>query len=452
MASGYSWGTMWQGLTATDKKLWRLAVPMILSNISVPLLGLVDTAVIGHLSHEVFLAGVAIGSSVTSFVFMLFLFLRMGTTGLTAQAWGAKNANQLIEALFQPLLLSLVIGTLFALFHLPITELILKIMGSANEARQQAHLFLSIRWLSAPATLANMVLLGWLLGIQYAKAPLILLIGGNVVNIVLELLFVLHWHYAVSGAAWATVISEYFSLCLGLYLVRRAAQQRNLSLMPKGIQLGQGLMRVFRLNRDILLRSLFLQLCLISFTIIGARLGTHIVAVNALLLMFMTFTSYALDGFAYAVESVSGEAFGARNMASLRAIWYAACKQAAVVALLFSGIYACLGNTIIDLLTSLPSLQQEAGHYLIWQVICPLVGVGCYLLDGLFVGATRGREMRNSMLIAAIGFGLTLFTVPVLGNHGLWLALMVFLTLRGITLGYRWLMHLRNDSWFDLSR
>lgn len=443
---------MLRRLTVTDKKLWQLAVPMILSNISVPLLGLVDTMVIGHLSSEVFLAGVAIGSSVTSFVFMLFLFLRMGTTGITAQAWGKKNQQKLVQALFQPLILAVGVGIVFALFHQPITKLILSVMGTQHAAHHQAALFLSIRWLSAPATLANMVILGWLLGVQYAKAPLILLIGGNTVNIILELLLVLHWHYAVSGAAWATVVAEYSSLLLGLYLVWRAAQQRNLSLRPQMSQLGQGLARLFRLNRDILLRSLLLQLCLISFTIIGARLGTNVVAVNAILLMFLTFTSYALDGFAYAVESVSGEAFGARNADSLKAIWHSACKQAVAVALLLSGIYAVMGQSIVNLLTSIPLLQQEANHYLFWQAICPLVGVGCYLLDGLFVGATRGREMRNSMLIAAIGFALTLLSVPIIGNHGLWLALMVFLALRGLTLGYVWLQHQRQDSWFDLSR
>lgn len=443
---------MLTGLTATDKKLWQLAVPMILSNISVPLLGLVDTMVIGHLSSEIYLAGVAIGSSATSFVFMLFLFLRMGTTGMTAQAWGEKNQQKIVQAFFQPMILALGVGILFALFHQPITELILSVMGTQHATHQQASLFLSIRWLSAPATLANMVILGWLLGVQYAKAPLILLIGGNTVNIVLELLFVLHWHFAVSGAAWATVIAEYASLGLGLYLVWRASQQRNLSLIPKLSHLRQGLARLFRLNRDILLRSLLLQLCLISFTIIGARLGTTIVAVNAILLMFLTFTSYALDGFAYAVESVAGEAFGERNADSLKAIWHSACKQAIAVALLFSGIYACCGQYIVQLLTSIPALQQGANHYLVWQAICPLVGVGCYLLDGLFVGATRGREMRNSMLIAAIGFALTLLSVPLIGNHGLWLALMVFLALRGITLGYAWRQHQRQNSWFDLSR
>ncbi|WP_441007622.1 MATE family efflux transporter DinF [Tatumella ptyseos] len=443
---------MLKGFTVTDKKLWQLAVPMILSNISVPLLGLVDTMVIGHLSSEVYLAGVAIGSSATSFVFMLFLFLRMGTTGMTAQAWGEKNQQKLVQALFQPLILALFVGFIFALFRQPITELILSVMGPQQATHHQASLFLSIRWLSAPATLVNMVILGWLLGVQYAKAPLILLIGGNAVNIILELLFVLHWHYAVSGAAAATVIAEYASLLLGLYLVWRAAQQRNLSLIPRISQLGHGLARLFRLNRDILLRSLLLQLCLISFTIIGARLGTNIVAVNAILLMFLTFTSYALDGFAYAVESVAGEAFGERNADALSAIWHSACKQAITVALLFSGVYALFGQNIVQLLTSIPSLQQGANHYLFWQAICPLVGVGCYLLDGLFVGATRGREMRNSMLIAAIGFALTLLSVPWIGNHGLWLALMVFLALRGMTLGYVWRQHQQRNSWFDLSR
>ncbi|HBW6193691.1 TPA: hypothetical protein ME995_003978 [Klebsiella pneumoniae] len=337
-------------LNAADKALWRLALPMIFSNITVPLLGLVDTAVIGHLDSPVYLGGVAVGATATSFLFMLLLFLRMSTTGLTAQAWGAKDPQRLARALVQPLALALGAGVLIILLRLPLIDLALHIVGGSEAVLEQARRFLEIRWLSAPASLANLVLL---------------------------------------------------------------------------------------------------QLCFGALTVFGARLGSDIVAVNAVLMTMLTFTAYALDGFAYAVEAHSGQAYGARDGSQLLEVWRAACRQSGMVALAFALIYSLAGQYIIALLTSLPSLQQLADRYLIWQTILPVVGVWCYLLDGMFIGATRGAEMRNSMAVAAAGFAVTLLTLPVLGNHGLWLALAVFLALRGLSLALIWRRHWRRGTWFS---
>lgn len=435
-------------LSATDKQLWRLALPMVLSNITVPLMGLVDTGIIGHLNSAIYLGGVAVGTTITSFLFMLLLFLRMSTTGMTAQAWGASDAKALVRALVQPVLLSVVAGGLFIVIRHPISHLATTFIGGSPQMLEQARIFIDMRWLSAPATFANLVILGWLLGVQYARAPVILLVAGNLVNIVLEIWFVWHLQLGVKGAAAATVISEYVSLLIGILLVAQVFQRRQIS--PRLLLSGWrgDIKRLLGLNRDILLRSLLLQVCFASLTMAGARLGSQIVAVNALLMMFLTFTAYALDGFAYAVEAVSGEAYGARQSGKLREVWKASCRQAGIVALVFSLIYAVAGREIVALLTSLPDLRQLADRYLIWQVILPLAGVAGYLLDGLFIGATRGREMRNSMAISALGFGLMLFTVPWLGNHGLWLALCVFMVLRGITLGACWMRHQRHGTWF----
>ncbi|MGP3593632.1 MATE family efflux transporter DinF [Vagococcus sp. WN89Y] len=435
-------------LTASDKALWRLALPMIFSNITVPLLGLVDTAVIGHLDSAVYLGGVAIGATATSFLFMLLLFLRMSTTGLTAQAFGANNAPALLRALVQPLLLALGAGVLIVLLRAPLIDLALHITGGSDAVLEQARRFLNIRWLSAPASLGNLVLLGWLLGVQYARAPVILLVVGNVLNIVLDVWLVMGLHMNVQGAALATAIAEYVTFAIGLLMVWRVLSLRKIPVaMLKNAWRG-GVRRLLALNRDIMLRSLLLQLCFASITVFGARLGADTVAANAVLMMFLTFTAYALDGFAYAVEAHSGRAYGARDGSELMQVWRAACRQSLLVALAFSAVYALAGKRIIALLTSLPELQLLADHYLIWQVILPLVGVWCYLLDGMFVGATRGAEMRNSMAVAAAGFALTLFTLPALGNHGLWLALAVFLALRGLTLAWLWRRHWRRGSWF----
>ncbi|MDI9279663.1 MATE family efflux transporter DinF [Pantoea sp. EABMAA-21] len=436
--------------SSSDKALWRLALPMILSNITVPLLGVVDTAVIGHLDSPIYLGGVAVGATATSFIFMLLLFLRMSTTGLTAQAFGANDKTALARALTQPLLIALVAGVLFLLLRAPFSLIAASLMGGSPEVQHQAQIFINIRWLSAPATLANLVILGWLLGVQYARAPMVLLIVGNLVNIQLDLLFVLKLHWGVAGAAAATAVAEYVTLGVGLWMVVRVLKLRGISFNQLKQSWRGDAARLFRLNRDIMLRSLMVQICFASLTLLGARLGPDVVAVNAVLLMFLTFTAYALDGFAYAVEACSGEAVGARDRSRLLLIWHAACRQAGIVALAFAAIYAITGPEIVALLTSLEPLREMADRYLGWQVILPLIGVWCYLLDGMFIDATRGREMRNSMVMAAVGYGLALLTLPWLGNHGLWLAVTVFLALRGLTLWWMWRRHWRHDSWFTV--
>jgi MATE family multidrug resistance protein len=435
--------------TAADKALWRLALPMIFSNITVPLLGLVDTAVIGHLDSPVYLGGVAIGSMATSFLFMLLLFLRMSTTGLTAQAYGAKDPVRLARALVQPLLLALGAGLAIVVLRAPLIDLALHIVGGSDAVLEQARRFLEIRWLSAPASLANLVLLGWLLGVQYARAPVILLVVGNVLNIVLDLWLVMGLHMNVQGAALATACSEYVTFFIGLLMVRRVLHLRGISWALLKEAWRGNIRRLLALNRDIMLRSLLLQLCFGALTVFGARLGSDIVAVNAVLMTMLTFTAYALDGFAYAVEAHSGQAYGARDDSQLLHVWKAACRQSGIVALAFALIYAVMGEHIVAMLTSISQLRSLADKYVIWQVVLPVIGVWCYLLDGMFIGATRGAEMRNSMAVAAAGFALTLLTVPVFGNHGLWLALAMFLALRGLSLAWIWRRHWREGTWFS---
>ncbi|WP_105746473.1 MATE family efflux transporter DinF, partial [Cronobacter dublinensis] len=362
-------------LTSTDKALWRLALPMIFSNITVPLLGLVDTAVIGHLDSPVYLGGVAVGATATSFLFMLLLFLRMSTTGLTAQAFGARDPVALARALVQPMALALIAGMLIIALREPLIHLALHVTGGSDAVLTQARRFLEIRWLSAPASLANLVLLGWLLGVQYARAPVILLVVGNLLNIALDLWFVMGLGLNVQGAALATALAEYATLGIGLVMAARVLRLRGITLAMLKTAWRGGVGRLLALNRDIMLRSLLLQLCFGSVTVFGARLGSDIVAVNAILMTLLTFTAYALDGFAYAVEAHAGQAFGAQDKSQLSSVWRAACRQAGMVALVFALLYAVAGQYIVSLLTSLPSLQALAQPYLFWQVILQVVGV-----------------------------------------------------------------------------
>ena len=377
---------------------------------------------------------------------MLTLFLSVSLVSLSLVRLEYPQA--LARALVQPLMLALGAGLLIALFRTPIIDVALHIVGGSEAVLEQARRFLEIRWLSAPASLANLVLLGWLLGVQYARAPVILLIVGNILNIVLDLWLVMGLHMNVQGAALATAVAEYATLLIGLMMVRKVLHMRGISLAMLKQAWRGNFRRLLALNRDIMLRSLLLQLCFGAITVLGARLGGDIIAVNAVLMTLLTFTAYALDGFAYAVEAHSGQAYGARDGSQLLDVWRAACRQSGIVAILFSLVYALFGEQIVALLTSLPQIQLLADRYLFWQVVLPLVGVWCYLLDGMFIGATRAAEMRNSMAVAAVGFALTLLTLPWLGNHGLWLALTVFLALRGLSLAFIWRRHWRNGTWF----
>ena len=435
-------------ITSTDRKLARLALPVIFANVTIPLLGIVDTAVVGHLDSPNYLGGVAIGATAVSFVYMLLMFLRMTTTGLTAQAFGAADGRGLLRDLLQPLLIAALCGVVIVALSVPLTRMALWLTGGDPAVLIQAQHYLSVRWLSAPAALCNLVLIGWLLGVQNVRAPVLLTIAGNLLNIVLALWFVMGLHWQVRGVAAATVLAEYFTLALSVWLALAQMRRMQLPLADWRAALRGNVRRLLTLNRDIMLRSLLLQCCFASLTVVGARLGPGVVAANALLLNFLTFTAYALDGFAYAVEASAGQAHGARDRGMLLATLRSAVKQAGLIALIFSMIYLLAGGQIIRQLTSIAALRDQAGHYLPWLAVLPLLAVWCYLLDGLFVGATRGRDMRNSMLVAAVGYGLTLSLLPWLGNHALWLALSVFMVLRALTLWRVWRRAWRENRWF----
>ena len=346
------------------------------------------------------------------------------------------------------LVLSAAVGALLTVLGLVTAAPMMRLLGTPDEILPDAALYLRIYFLGMiPQMLYNMGT-NILRAIGDSKRPLYFLIAASLVNIVLDVVFIAVFGWGVMGAALATVIAEYATLLIGLLMVRKILKLRGISGEMLKTAWRGNFRRLLALNRDIMLRSLLLQLCFGAITVLGARLGSDIIAVNAVLMTLLTFTAYALDGFAYAVEAHSGQAYGARDGSQLLDVWRAACRQSGIVALLFSVVYLLAGEHIIALLTSLTQIQQLADRYLIWQVILPVVGVWCYLLDGMFIGATRAAEMRNSMAVAAAGFALTLLTLPWLGNHALWLALTVFLALRGLSLAAIWRRHWRNGTWF----
>ncbi|WP_341502736.1 MATE family efflux transporter DinF [Gallaecimonas sp. GXIMD4217] len=415
------------------RQVLALALPMILSNISVPLLGLVDTAVIGHLDDAAFLGGVAVGSMLITFLFWLCGFLRMSTTGLIAQAHGKGDGQALAVWLGKGLAVALALAAALLVLQWPIGELGLWLSGGSEQVRAQAASYFYIRIWAAPAALCNLVVLGFLVGRQDTKGPMALLLLGNGVNMALDLLLVVGLGWQVAGAALASVIADYLALGLGLYLVARrlpGVHRHWLALLGRG-----GWRRLWLLNRDILLRSLCLQLCFLFVTFQGARLGDAVVAANAVLLNFLLLISYALDGIAYAAEALTGKAVGEKDEIGLRA-WVRICAH---WSLAFAGAFVVLfalgGEAIIALLTDVAAVRQEAVRYLPWVVALPLVALWCYLYDGVFVGATRAREMRNTMVLATFGVFFPLWWLSQgWGNHGLWLALSAFLATRGLAL------------------
>tara|TARA_R110002126_G_scaffold255504_2_gene398470 strand:+ start:938 stop:2278 length:1341 start_codon:yes stop_codon:yes gene_type:complete len=418
-----------------QKKVAAIALPMVLSNLSVPLLALVDTAVSGHLEHAWYLGGVALGSSLISLLFFLLGFLRMSTTGLTAQAYGADNSAGQLLCLSQSLLVALLLALLLLAGQSPLAELAFSFSDASIEVNQQAQLYFGIRIWSAPATLINLVLMGWFLGRQNARYPMWMLIVTNLVNILLDLLFVLGFGWQVAGIAAASVVADYAGLLLGSCLLLRSVVAKTL-LKEMLSQLARltGLRRLFALNRDIFLRSLCLQSVFVFIAFQGAAYGDNTVAANAVLLSFLMLVSYAMDGLAYAAESLVGKAIGAQdskllgNTLGLLALW---CL---ILALLFSGGYGLFGNVFVSLLTSLTEVKQQAALYLGWMILLPLLACWAYFLDGVFIGATQGKTLRNSMVIALLGFALSFYLLQSWQNHALWAALSVFMALRSISL------------------
>ena len=420
---------------AHHKSLLLLAGPMILSNITVPLLGIVDTAVIGHLGSAHYLAGIALGSAVISILFWLAGFLRMSTTGLVAQAYGKNDLTQLAALLKRSLLLASAVAVLLIVLSPLIKHAIAYLSAANNDVLNQAYQYFSIRIFSAPAALCNLVLLGWMLGVHYGRGPFYLLLVTNIVNIVLDIYFVVYLDWAVAGAAWASLIADYTALVFALFLVAKLAKKQDIDLnVPNWLSISK-MAELLSLNRDIFIRSLILQLCFSFMTFYAARIGETTLAANAVLLNFLMLVSFALDGVAYASEAKVGQAKGQGSVKSIELWVKISVFWGMLFGVLYSLFFALFGNTIIKLLTNVPEVIQEATHYLPWIVVLPILAMSCFLFDGVFVGLTRAKNMRNSMILSAgVGFFGVFWVFIDLQNNGLWLAMSCFMLMRGVTL------------------
>ena len=417
------------------RRVWRIAGPIMLSNVSTPLIGIVDTAVVGHLEHAYYIGAVAIGSLIFSFLFWGFGFLRMGTTGLTAQARGAGDRDAVQATLLRALGLGLVVGIVLVLLREPIAWLTFSQLDASAEVERHAGDYLRIRIWGAPAALANYVLLGWLLGLGRTGLVFALQLLLNGVNVVLDLVFVVGFGWGVPGVAAASLIAEVAALLVGLLVVvaiaRRMRGRWRLGMLgdPAAFR------RLLAVNRDIFLRTLCLVGAFAYFKARGAALGDIVLAANAVLLNLHFFLSYALDGYAFAAEALTGERAGARDNRGFRQAVRATSVWALATSVLFTLVYFAAGPLLIDVLTDIETVRSAARLYLPWAAMLPVVSVWCFQFDGIFVGATWTAAMRNTMFTSVAIYLATIWiAVPALGNHGLWLAMAVFMVARGLTM------------------
>lgn len=425
------------------KRLFYLALPMILSNITVPLLGLVDTAVIGHLEHAYFLGGSTIGAMLITSVVWLCGFLRMSTTGLSAQSLGLGDISKNLLILLRGICLAFFIGIILILLQGPFLDVALSIAGGSEKVQFYANQYAQIRIWGVPAALANLVILGWLIGNQQSKTVLWLLIATNLINISLDLVFVYLFNWQVQGVAFASLIAEYSGMTFGLILITKCYKKAliklisNLQYFIHQLFDKQVLKNYFQLNRDILIRTLCLQVCFLFITFQGARLGDTVVAANAILMNFLLLISFGLDGIANAAEAMVGKAHGEKNNKQLKQTVHIALFWSFIFACLYALLFATLGPFLLRLITDIPNVIEFAQQYIGWMVLLPIVSCWCFLYDGVYIGLMQAKIMRNSMIISIFAcFFPVWFLLQSFGNHGLWAAFSIFMLARGLTLAW----------------
>ena len=418
-----------------NRVVLRIAGPIILANLSVPLLGFVDTAVMGHLPQAYYLGAVAIGATIIQFVYWGFGFLRMGTTGLTAQAYGAKQKTVVLQTFQRAALLALFMGLIIWLLKSQIIDLSLYLFVASEKTENLSSVYFNIRVWSAPAALLNYCLIGWFIGIQKTRIILILQISMNIINIILDLFFVIGLNWGVEGVALASVLAEVSAAILGLYFYLKKEGREGIVFDCVRLFNAKELKRMVAINLNIFIRTFCLIFAFAYFTAEAAKYGDIVLAANAILLQFIHLLSFGLDGFAQAAEALVGGALGEQNKKKYRMAVKATMTWAFCISITCSLSYWIFGGLIIDLFTNNEDVRLIANDAIIWVIIIPLVAIWPYMLDGIFIGATRTRDMRNGMVLALIIFiSFSILLIPSRGYDGLWISLIIFMGARGLTL------------------
>ncbi len=422
----------------THRRVLAIALPIVLSNATVPILGVVDTGVVGQLGEAAPIGAVGIGAIVLSSVYWIFGFLRMGTTGLTSQAAGA-NDGQEVDALFaRALLIGFTAGVAIIVSQALIFEGAFGISPASAAVESLARDYMVIRVWSAPATIALYGITGWLIAQERTRAVLVIQVGMNGANIALSYYLGLELGWGVTGVAWATFIAEWGGLALGLWLCRGVFGRtawRTAALVFDLVRLKH----MALVNTDILIRSVLLQAIFVSFLLYGADFGDVQLAANQILMQFLYVTAYAMDGFAFAAEALVGQALGARARSALRRSVILTCFWGAAICVVLAICFALFGGIAVDLMSKSPEVRAAARLFLPYMVAAPIVGVAAWMFDGIFIGATQTKDMRNMMIISTVVyFASVIPLMAVFGNHGLWLGMLISFVVRGATLGWKY--------------
>lgn len=419
---------------AMDKKIFRLAVPNIITNITVPLLGMIDIAIAGHLGSAVYIGAIALGANIFNMIYWNFGFIRMSSSGFTAQAYGARNFTEAMNVLIRSLMAGVGIGLLIVLLQYPIGKFALSLIKSGAESKIQVETYFRICIWSAPAVLGTYAFKGFFIGMQNAKTPMVIAILNNLLNIVLSLLFVFGFGMQVAGIALGTMLSQVitFIVCMLMWLkfYGRLRKYRIKSSVFDAVAIRS----FFRVNGDVFARTFLLTLVTTFFTFVSSGMGDMILAANALLMQFFMLFSYFMDGFAYAGEALTGRYVGSNNRVLLVRMLKRLFFWGFVVSAVSVVIYLFFPNQILQILTNDKAVIDTTKSFLFWTVLIPVTGFAAFLWDGVFIGATASREMRNAMIFSTIVFFACYYiAVPLIGNNGLWLAFILYLSVRGIT-------------------
>ncbi|HRO14072.1 MAG TPA: MATE family efflux transporter [Paracoccus sp. (in: a-proteobacteria)] len=419
-------------LPLTHRRVLGIALPIVLANATIPLLGAVDTGVVGQMGQPELIGAVGVGAVILASVYWIFGFLRMGTSGLVAQSHGAGDAVESGAHLLRALGIGLVAGLVLVALQGPVTALAFRVAPASDQVETLAGQYLAIRIWGAPATIGMYALTGWMIATERTRAILVVQMVINLLNVGLDLWFVLGLGWGVRGVAAATLIAEVAGFAVALWFARGAIRA---GARQAGLFARAQVERLARVNGDIMLRSVLLQGSFTTFVFLGAAQGDVTLAANQVLMQFLEVTAYALDGFAFAAEALVGQAVGARRPGRVRQASWLTSQWGAGGALALGLAFALGGGAIIDLLTTSPEVRETARHYLPWLVIAPAVGIASWMLDGIFIGATLTREMRQAMILSVAVYAGALMLLPAaLGNHGLWASLMVLNLTRGLTM------------------
>lgn len=422
----------------THKRVLAIALPIVLSNATVPILGAVDTGVVGQLGQAAPIGAVGLGTVILSSIFWLFGFLRMGTTGLVAQARGAGDTGEVSALLSRVMMIAFGAGVMLIAFQVPILWAAFQVSPASAEVETLARSYIAIRIWSAPFAIAVFGLTGWLIASERSSGVLMLQLWMNGLNIVLDLWFVLGLGWGVQGVAIATVIAEITGAMFGLYLCRSALKHPDWKSWAKVFDVAR-LTNMARVNTDIMIRSILLLAIMVSFAFFGAGFGDLTLAANHILMQFVSITAFAMDGFAFTAEVIVGQALGARSRFALRRGAVLASIWGLIVCAILTLIFAVFGGAIIDTMTTAQDVQLEARRYLPWMVAVPLVGLSAWMLDGIFIGATRTRDMRNMSVVSlAVYLAAVYALTPSFGADGLWAALLISYVARGATLAWKY--------------